>query len=58
VNLVRNTGFKNTQDYKRIRINKAKIIVKILVQNIREGKKGQMKTKNIVKCIYLAGGVS
>jgi hypothetical protein len=58
VNLVRNTGFKNTQDYKRMRINKAKTIVKILVQNKREENKGQMKTKNIVKYTYLAGGAS
>jgi hypothetical protein len=58
VNLVRNTGFKTTQDDNSIRINEAKTIVKILVLYIREGNKGQMKTTNIVKCTYLAGGAS
>ncbi len=41
-----------------MRINKAKTIVKILVLYLREGNKGQMKTKSIVKYTYLAGGAS
>jgi hypothetical protein len=36
----------------RMRKNEAKTIIKILVLYIREGNKGQMKTKIIVNYIY------
>jgi hypothetical protein len=39
-----------------MRINKAKTIVKILVLYIREGNKGYLKTKNIVKYTYYIPG--